>query len=508
MNENRKIGFEVLENADETRIKEMGADTPILTQNAKDRMLKMSKEKFNKEKGITATENTDTENDEYTVSGEAETYKRSKIKRVITAVASCAAAAVLIGTTALLLHKKPDTITPEPDQNITTNADPKVTNTGTTVTRTGTNKSTKTDVSKTTIVTTTTSAVKNDIVVSSVPQEELDRAKEKVINDMIHSNICAIDLQYKYIDMNSDSISELAVLYESPNLIQSSFSTAKYYLTIYSYNGSEYICDTNTYGEENRIPCNKLPEISADGRCIHTFDDSSNKWDTYLTLNSDSHKIYDVFEYGYDIEYHNAHYGERDYTAHYTWYHNDKRISESEYNSLLSSYSSYGFSEIKDYTYVTAETDGVEAERQRLKKLAQDIANYKAYDPHCDDYASVTFNRENLIKEFKLDTNTMYLINHIDTYSNGDSKTTCDLNETFSADKGDLYSYMKVYYGKDDNAKCHVKFEASPVNDYNTKIDLFEIDIDFKNKTWTPCGNNPFFDEIYVDFCYPSEYNN
>ena len=36
MKDNKRIGFEVLENADEKKIKEMGADTPILTQNEKE----------------------------------------------------------------------------------------------------------------------------------------------------------------------------------------------------------------------------------------------------------------------------------------------------------------------------------------------------------------------------------------------------------------------------------------------------------------------------------------
>jgi len=47
MNDNKRIGFDVLENADNNKINEMGADSPIISKSAHDRMLEMSKRKYN-----------------------------------------------------------------------------------------------------------------------------------------------------------------------------------------------------------------------------------------------------------------------------------------------------------------------------------------------------------------------------------------------------------------------------------------------------------------------------
>ena len=107
MKDNKRIGFEVLENTDTDKITEMGADSPIISKSARERMRRMSMKKYEESSVIADRTSIDTEDDDYTVSGPTEDYRRLTIKRVMTAAASCAAALVLIGTSVLLLRKKP-----------------------------------------------------------------------------------------------------------------------------------------------------------------------------------------------------------------------------------------------------------------------------------------------------------------------------------------------------------------------------------------------------------------
>ena len=335
MNENRKIGFEVLENADEKKIKEMGADTPILTQNAKDRMLKMSKEKFNKAKGIDAAENTDTENDEYTVSGNAEEYKRSKIKRIITAAASCAAAAVLIGTTALMLRRKPDAPA-LPEQTITTDADHNVTNTGTTVTNTGTGTATATSTETVTENTTVTTYKAKDFnITSTVPQSEIEAARERVLDVIDRENKYAFDVKYRYEDLNADNVPELLVIYENAYPV----------LELYRYNGSEYVYDINEYGfNANAYSFTNDFGISSDRKCIKLVNREGGTVNYYVTMGDDysidTVKLWTT----YDWEYGEKHRNDPDYTDRFIYYLNNEVISEEEYNSLKSKYDAIEFS--------------------------------------------------------------------------------------------------------------------------------------------------------------------
>ena len=148
----------------------------------------------------------------------------------------------------------------------------------------------------------------------------------------------------------------------------------------------------------------------------------------------------------------------------------------------------------------------MEKEHQRLKENEKYFLDYQNQHPHIYDYAFITFNRISLLQKYALAPDTLYIIRLDVTYRDGTKTERYDYNGEFSAEKGKETSYLTVYYGDDDSATCHVKVYASPVNDHNLCIDLFELDIDFKNKNWTPCSNDPFYNEINVDFDYPSEY--
>ncbi|SEH69248.1 hypothetical protein SAMN02910265_02163 [Ruminococcus flavefaciens] len=492
MNENRKIGFEVLENADEKKIKEMGADTPILTQNAKDRMLKMSKEKFNRAKGITETDNTYTENDEYTVSGNAEEYKRSKIKRIVTAAASCAAAAVLIGTTAIMLHRKPDT-TVIPEQTITTNANQNVTNTGTTVTNTGTGtvttSSTETLPEMTTV---TTYVAKNFNISSPVPDEEIARARQKVIDDFIHTAY-AIDVQYKYIDMNADGTSELMVFFEN----------AYYQTLIYRYNGSEYVCDINEYGRPASIMSTSMPKISDDESCIYLYDKESGGVHLYITMNEDYSLDIDDYYHGSDWEDFDAHRNEADYRPKDIWYNRGDKVSEEEYNSRLAKYSSYNFNDINDFVYVIDEADGVKEYRREMEEQEQQRAEQRKADPHFEDFATVDIDKSFFLNKGILESGTQYIVEHTDTYADGTVLVKTDNNDIYSDDPDSSHLGFCVDYGKNDDAPCHIKVRCRP-NDKQEYFDLCDLDIDFKNKSYY-CGDVIASNYISVEFIYFSE---
>ena len=111
MNDKREIGFDILENTDVEKIAEMDIDTPVISEISKKRMLEMSRNKFNNAKSNNSGKVKDTENDEYIVSDHVEIYRRSTIKRIVAAVAGCAAVTVLIGANILYMKK----FNPTPD---------------------------------------------------------------------------------------------------------------------------------------------------------------------------------------------------------------------------------------------------------------------------------------------------------------------------------------------------------------------------------------------------------
>ena len=498
MSNNRKIGFEVLENANENKIKEMGADSPILTQNAKDRMLKMSKEKFSKAKGITAEANAD--NDGYTVSGDAETYKRSNIKRIVTAAASCAAAAVLIGTTMLMFHNKPDAPV-VPDQNITTDADPNVTNTGTTVTHKGTGTATTTATETVTEYTTVTTYVAKDFnITSPVPQSDIEEARKKVLDVIDRENKYAFDIRYKYEDLNADNVPELLVVYQ----------TAYPVLELYRYNGSEFVYDINEEGFNANSYCftNDFG-ISSDRKCIKLVNREGGTVNYYVTMGDDysidTLKLWTT----YDWEYYEKHRDDPDPTNRFIYYRNNDVISAEEYNSIKAKYDAIDFSyfDLTEFTLYKEKSDAfIEREKEMQEEERQILERRKA-DPHCDDFASVYIDKAYFLNNGILESGTQYIVEHTDTYCDGTVLVETDVNDTYSDDPDNNRLAFTVGYGKNDDAPCHIHVRCRP-KDKQEYIDLFDIDIDFKNKTYD-CGDIMFSDSIRVEYVYFSEcYNN
>lgn len=499
MNDNKRIGFDVLENTDENKIKEMGADSPILTEKTKERMLKMSKEKFNKAKGIKATENTYTDNEGYTVSGEAETYKRSTIKRIVTAAASCAAAVVLIGTTAFMLRKKPEKPV-VPDQNLTTNADQNVTNTGTTVTGTKRNAITLTtglQTETTKMTTVTTNVVKDFNITSPVPQSDLDRAREKVIDNAIKNYNFAYNIRYKYVDLNADGTSELIVYYNDAYEV----------IEIYRYNGSEYVYDINEYGQnDNKISFTSAPFISNDGKCIRLINQEGGLVFMYVTMGDDYSINFETFGVHQDWEDFEAHRNEPGYQDKTAFYHNGKKISESEYNSLREERNAIEFTEMTDFVFVTDQSDPTRAERQKLEAEEQEHKEYRKLHPHCDDYGSLEVNTTYWENLGIMDGSTNYNMYYKAEYCDG--TTSEDMRISPFLYLGEEYDYnilsVVIPYGENDYGPCHVTVYVAPENEQEY-FELFEGDMDFKNRTWQTDDEEI---DRYIDseFSYFSDY--
>ena len=115
---NKKMDFDILENADMDTIEKIGADNMNIDKNARDRMLKNAMSKYQKEKQLLDTSPVithETNDDADSVSG-VENYSRKKITRIVSAVLSTAAALVIVGGSVLMMnrHKPSGPDTPDP----------------------------------------------------------------------------------------------------------------------------------------------------------------------------------------------------------------------------------------------------------------------------------------------------------------------------------------------------------------------------------------------------------
>ncbi|MBR6967334.1 MAG: hypothetical protein IKH78_02275 [Ruminococcus sp.] len=467
MSDKRKIGFDVLENTDIEKISGNGADFPAISKDTRNRILEKTREKYENAKSAPASAEPAAENDGYTVSGPAEIYHRPVIKRIATAAAGFAAAAVLISGSAFLMHKKPVGPPVTPDSDIVSNAVTEGTDPVTSTTDVTTTTSAETFMPE---MTTVTAYIAKDFnITEPVSQEDIDTAREKVLEHLVHSDFYAFNLQYKYIDMNHDNIPELLVYYQN----------AYYAILIYRYNGTEYVCDINEYGYEDSIGFTSAPMINSDESCIYVINKEGATGNYYIKMNSD---------YSLDIN---------SLVSSVSYYYNHEVISEEKYNELRNMYNSYDFSEIRDFIYVVGETDGVEA-YMRQRYVSDD-------DPHGRDYAEVEIDKRYLFENGFFDHDTVYGIQHFDTY--------CDGTENFMFINIGKYSSLRytgdkviisVPYGENDDAPCHSRFRSYKENE--PFVELFSLDIDFKNRTWKASSEDVY---NYVDLWFdcPSDNN-
>lgn len=151
MSDNKKIGFDILENSDINEITEIGADNMIIDKSARDRMLKITKQKYREErKNMLKEQRNDNISEEDAVTG-VENYSRRRVTRIVyTALCSAAAIALVAGSIIMLSRKStvtphlPDPIDQVSTTTVTGTTTVTTTGTGTSATKTGTTISSET----------------------------------------------------------------------------------------------------------------------------------------------------------------------------------------------------------------------------------------------------------------------------------------------------------------------------------------------------------------------------
>ena len=271
MSDNKKIGFDILENSDMDTIEKIGTDKMNIDKNARDRMLKNSMREYEakkKELGITQATSESNEIAE-SVTG-VETYERRRLPHIIY-IALCSAAAIALTVASIAMFKHQKNITPDiqnPIAEVTSDAattaftDTTVTtapNTSVVTSKvTGTQTKTTTTVQNTTAAETSAAAAtetaaeqkQSDTAVSAayknphtertdITQEELEAAAVRAIQELIRDNTELRDLNpqmeftysYTFYDANADSVPEL--------FVRKTYMLMDTYM--YVYDGKDYV---------------------------------------------------------------------------------------------------------------------------------------------------------------------------------------------------------------------------------------------------------------------------
>lgn len=516
MRDNR-IGFDILENSGLDKIEEMGADSPMISKRSRNRMLEMSRRKYEEAKAAAGEPLPYTNNDSETLEMTVEEYNKPRIKRTVMTAISCAAAFALIGGSVLLLGKRNNDLPAVTDSDITLNSpttstsdDAEETTTASDSTETGTNtaKTTTRTVTVTTPggttlpssgnnngITAESPSVNNDDNVIPVNGSGTEAAAQRALDAFVHSDIQAGNINYKFIDMNSDGTPELMINCEH----------AYYGTLLYSYNGSEYVSFKDANGQDYIITSTTIPAVSLDEKCVYLWDKESGGVGIYITMDSDNTFKAETFYQSYDLEDAAAHSGDSNYSPKEVYYHNSNIVSRDEFNSYLAPYNSYNFAEVNDFNFYAAETDGRIRQNEQWATMEEAQAEYDRQHPHNYDYANINIDMRWLVENGIFDANTSYAIEHTDTYCDGTTSNQYMGSTGFNDPYIDGETLiLNVHYGDNDYAPCHVV--VTYTSDGKNSYPLFEADIDFKNRTYT-FSNDLAYNYAYLWFDCPSDYN-
>lgn len=260
MKDNKEISFDILENSDINKLEEIGADSMMIDKSARDRMLKITNQKYKVEKEIMNKEqrNENISENEDAVTG-VETYRRRGISRIIyTALCSAAALALVCGSIYMLSRKNGVVDTPpEPLEKASTTIVSDITVTASATKSTvSASKTEKTETTADTSAVTTdittieTEAVTNNNAVSETEidpkwitkydsidpaeatQEKLDAAFQRAMDKFMFgknfygyskttnpyevdiSLVPAWDIKADMRDINGDNVPELFISYD------------------------------------------------------------------------------------------------------------------------------------------------------------------------------------------------------------------------------------------------------------------------------------------------------
>lgn len=214
MNNRKEVDFDILENAQLSEIEEIGMDCPMLDEKTTQRILEITRKKYEEATRSTEMKKNNNFNDENTVS-QVEIYsKKRNITRILSGIVNVAAVAGLIAGTVFIVKKFP--LSDEDEQQ------PMAQSTVSVATD-------DTAASTTTDITTTTTTAPN----VSYTQESIDAARDRALEAAVldpESNM-VFNVKYSYMDLNRDSIPELLV--DSEDQVAAT-------LFVYTYNGTDF----------------------------------------------------------------------------------------------------------------------------------------------------------------------------------------------------------------------------------------------------------------------------
>ena len=215
MNNRKEVDFDILENAQLSEIEEIGMDCPMLDEKATQRMLEITRKKYEEARRSIEMKKSSYSNEENTVS-QVEIYnKKRNITRILSGIVNVAAVAGLIAGTVFIIKKNdmPDKYEQPMAQSTVSEATNDVT------------ASTATD-----ITATPTTATAPD---ACYTQESIDAARDRALEAAVldPESKMLFNVKYSYMDLNRDSIPELLV--DSEDQMAAT-------LFIYTYNGTDF----------------------------------------------------------------------------------------------------------------------------------------------------------------------------------------------------------------------------------------------------------------------------
>ena len=325
MKEKKTIGFDILDNAGLDKIDRIGTDMDMLDEKTKKRILEMTRKRFNDaiESGNTGIYNKDM-NESAEVVENVEVYNRSKIRKIMTGIVNSAAVVGIAAASVFLVKNlSRDNKPVEPDLPAVSSTEP-----------------------------------------ANQTQEEKARNQriEEYIEDLCYNYGTSdedlfyesIKIDYAYVDINGDSVSELLIRYDNIDAF-TPYNGAE----INYFDGTKYVPVQSVYHTYKfDLENHKVYQYSEihEGISLTSFTCKNSE---FFDLN-EIHESQD--HYHYDIE------------TNYT--HNDEECTKEEFESAISEYENCVGAELNFIPYtVKRESAEKTARNQRIEEYIDELYN-------------------------------------------------------------------------------------------------------------------------------------
>ena len=259
MNNRKELDFNILENAQLPEIEEIGMDCPMLDEKTTQRMLEITRRKYNEATRSAKMKKNNEYSEENTVS-QVEIYnKKRTITRIISGIVNVAAVVGLVAGTVFIIKKN---VTDNDKQPMAQSTVPE-----------------STDDAEISTVLTTTSLEKTTAHDAIFTQESIDAARDRALEAAVLApeSQMLFNVKYTYMDLNRDDIPELLV--DGEDQMAS-------HLFVYVYNGTEFEMKSSVWhnvdlaidNEKNTI----ISTSKEGGTAIHLL-----SWDDKLNFTVD-----------------------------------------------------------------------------------------------------------------------------------------------------------------------------------------------------------------------------